>query len=65
MRLETRRLGQVLLDHHRTVRKPPGSRISDREVNQALIAYHTLCERAGVSWILRSVGLLGRNGVVV
>lgn len=56
MRPETHRIGQSLLDHHRTVRRTPGSQLSDNAINRSLIAYSTLCERAGVPWLVRTVG---------
>jgi hypothetical protein len=56
MRAETHRIGQALLDHHRTVRKAPGVRVTDADVNRCLITYSALCERAGVPWLVRTVG---------
>lgn len=57
MKAETRALGEVLLKHHVTVRRPPGTKLHDHEVQSAVLAYGTLCERAGVPWLTRSVGV--------
>jgi hypothetical protein len=55
VRLEARKLGQALLDHHRARTKeyPPGKRVL---VPRYTIRYADLCNRAGVSHVLRIVG---------
>jgi hypothetical protein len=55
MRLEARKLGQVLLDHHRVKREehPPGKRVL---LPRYTIRYNDLCNRAGVPHVLRIVG---------
>jgi hypothetical protein len=56
MRGETFALGRVLLAHHATVRRPPGSRLSDGEVQRRLLSYGALCEQAGIAFLTKSVG---------
>jgi hypothetical protein len=47
-------IAQVLLDHHRSLGDPPPNRPDN--LNPFTIRYGTLCERAGVPWLTRSVG---------
>lgn len=55
MRPEARTIGQALLDHHRatTQAHPPSQRIL---IKRYTITYSTLCERAGVPHLKRTVG---------
>jgi hypothetical protein len=51
---ESRELLRALLAHHRTVCRPPGTRVTD--VNKRVISYGQLCDSAGVPWLVQSVG---------
>jgi hypothetical protein len=55
MRPESRALGQVLLDHHRTTTSqyPPTEKPN---IEHYLLAYNTLCSRANVPYLTRTVG---------
>ena len=54
MSAEAAALAQVLLDQHRRICRPPGGPPAD--LDSGLITYRTLCDKADVPFLTRTVG---------